>query len=637
MLESNATQNPEALLRMGRALLKQGRLDQAEAALRQVLATQPNHDRALEYLGTVELARRNGGRAAGWLRRAIQAGGGNKVRHNNLAQALLLLNRLQEAVREFEKTLALDPDNRTALMGIGKCLLETGDYERAGGCFQKVEEIQGEDYDALVGRIHCYYQLNLLPLAAQCCRRALELRPDDRDMQLAFGQVQTHLGREKEGYHYLDRLYRDPEYRDQARPHLVQALFALNDPETVEAIAREGLERNGADAEARGWLGRALNVQNRREEALAVLEAAAPDEHDSEEVAISWQQLQQLRGLSEDEVDKVKHHFERLPAERKGTRGTLAFVVAEWYEKHGNLAAQMEWLHQANQLIDQTRFFDPEQTRSYAQTLRTQLTRETLPELAQGGDPDYRPVFILGLPRSGTTLLEQILGAHPELRGVGENPLMPWLFRNRGQGTKAAGVTQLTPEQVRTLADDYRAYMEERFGRERIVEKGILNGREAGLLYAFFPNARFVEIRRHPLDVALGCYKQLFAQQHFSFDPDNLAHEMRVHEDMLAHWHEHLPVPIHTIHYEELVTDQEGTVRDLLDFLELPFDPACLEFQKSAGQVGTASVNQVRQGLYSSAVGRWQQYGDLLDPFREALHRHGLSIPGEDDHTETGS
>jgi tetratricopeptide (TPR) repeat protein len=627
-LESGIGQNAEALVLMGKTLLQKGQPDQAENALHQALKIQPGEHHALEYMGAVYLSRQDAGRAAGWLRKAIEIGGGNIARHNNLGSALYLLNRIQESVREHEKALDLEPDNIKALMGVARGLQYARDYERAVAYYRRVEELDPAYGDAIVAQGRCLYELNYLPRAMECYRKVLKIRPEDQEVQLCYGQLLCLQGHYHEAISYLDPLVKEPDYRKQAREALVPCLLTVGDLERVEAISRELLDSVDDSSRVSQWLAAALSGQGRMDEAREVLEEAVANLDYADEC---WLQLEELRELTDQEIATVRDRFYTLPAEKKIVRGELAFALSNWHEKRQERAAQMEWLDIANQLISETRSHDPDRMERYGASLREALTRETMPELARGGDRDYQPVFIVGMPRSGTTLLEQILGAHPALTPVGENPLVAWVFRQELDESRWAGIQHLTPEVVNGLAARYRGFMEERYGRGRIVEKAISNDREAGLLYCMFPRARFIEIRRHPLDVALGCYKQLFIGQNFSFQVDDIAREMKVYEDMMAHWHEHLPVPIHTVRYEELVTNQDEVTRTVLEFLGLGFDPKCLKFHEQDSRVTTASANQVRRGVYSSAVGRWQAYGDLLDPFREALHQHGVPIPGNEE------
>lgn len=624
MLDSNPAHSHQALLRMAETLLARGTYEQAHKAAQQLLQMKPNDPGALEIMGASMLATGSPGQAAPRLRKAIEAGASGLRVHNNLGQALLRLGRLQEAVRAFERVLSDDSGNRIALAGLGQCLFQAGDYRRGAGYFQKLEEVDPSSYQALIGQAQCFYCLNELPTALHYYERVLDLTPEDEELQAACGQLMALLSRPMEAVHYLEPLYENPRYRQQVRSGLIHALISQPDLDKAEAVARETLTEEPDHQEAREWLAQVYNFKGRNEEALALLEEqlngyGSPSGN-------GWLLLQNLRGLSAGEVQHLEGLFQQ---DEIGAvpRGVLGFAVAEWYEKRQDYARQIEWLHTANALISETRYFDQTNSERYLEHVRINLSRPALERLASGGDREWRPVFILGLPRSGTTLLEQILGAHPELEPAGENSVMNGIFRKAGFESKGEGIACLDPNVVTDLARRYRSYMTERYGHARIVEKCITNPRDTGLLYALFPEAKFVQIRRHPLDVALGCYKQLFSQQNFSFDVENIAHEMRMYDEFMAHWEEHLPVEIHTLDYESLVRNLEGQVRKTLEDIDLEFDDRCLRFDETSGAVATASTGQVRQGLFSSGLHRWQRYGDLVVPFREVLEDQGVHVP----------
>jgi hypothetical protein len=159
-----------------------------------------------------------------------------------------------------------------------------------------------------------------------------------------------------------------------------------------------------------------------------------------------------------------------------------------------------------------------------------------------------------------------------------------------------------------------------------IAEKGMNNTRDAGLLAAMFPNASFVYIKRHPLDIAWGCFKQNFSTQNFSFSYEGIARQFANFRGMVQFWRTELPQGLYELSYEGLVGDMQATVEGLLAHVGLPWNDACLAFDKRKKEVVTASMNQIRQGLFTSAVGRWEKYGDLLLPLKRELEKAGVDL-----------
>jgi hypothetical protein len=241
---------------------------------------------------------------------------------------------------------------------------------------------------------------------------------------------------------------------------------------------------------------------------------------------------------------------------------------------------------------------------------------------AGGGLPTRRPVFVLGLPRSGTTLIEQILASHAQVHGAGELRYARQSFESipallGRSGPPVACAADLDAVAVRRLAEKHA----ERLGQlnadgVRIVDKMPDNYMYLGLLAALFPQAVFIHCRRDLRDIAVSCWLTDFRSIRWANDPAHIAHRFAQYRRLLAHWRQVLPVPLHEVDYEETVTDLEGVARRLVAACGLDWDPACLEFHRTERSVRTASVVQVRQPVYQRSVARWRNYeaelGDLF-------------------------
>jgi hypothetical protein len=242
------------------------------------------------------------------------------------------------------------------------------------------------------------------------------------------------------------------------------------------------------------------------------------------------------------------------------------------------------------------------------------------------GVEDERPVFVVGMPRSGTTLVEQILASHPQVFGAGERRFayqsLVRLAKEPGPlGGLVAGLGRPTPEAVRGSADWHLGELRRLDGGRatRVVDKMPENFMLLGWLAVVFPKARFIHCRRDVRDVALSCWMTNFSHIRWANDLEHIAGRVQDYRRVMDHWRAVLPVPILEMDYEQLVADQEGESRKLVDWLGLNWDPACLEFYRSERLVKTASVTQVRQPMYSKSVGRWRHYEDALRPFLRAL------------------
>ena len=262
---------------------------------------------------------------------------------------------------------------------------------------------------------------------------------------------------------------------------------------------------------------------------------------------------------------------------------------------------------------------------------------EFLASLSDAGDPDSSPIFILGLPRSGSTLLEQILASHDEVEGTSELPyigrMATSLNRNRAQGINyPEAMRELAPANLAALGRDYLALagMHRRSGAPRFIDKMPNNFPNVGLIALILPNAKIIDARRHPLDACLSCYRQLFAKgQNFTYDLTEIGEYYLQYQRMMDHWARVLPGRVLTVQYEEVVADFETQARRLLEFCGLPWQDACLRFYESDRPVRTPSSEQVRQPIYDRSVGHWRRYerhlGELMtviEPIRERYRRY---------------
>ena len=252
--------------------------------------------------------------------------------------------------------------------------------------------------------------------------------------------------------------------------------------------------------------------------------------------------------------------------------------------------------------------------------LRTLYTADFLAANAGQGDPAAKPIFILGMPRSGSSLIEQILSSHPQVRGMGESDALADTVVDRFPQDAAA---KPEPPHFRRLARDYLARQSARGwdGRSRLVDKTLDNHLQVGLIHLMFPKATILIVRRDPLDVGVACFRQLFAAGNETlYGLQDIAAEIRRYEAVMDHWRRVLPGRVFEVRYETLVAEPEAQIRRLItQGCVLPWSPNCLEFHRADSVVATASAEQVRRPIFAASVGRWRRYDRWLDPFRQAL------------------
>ena len=265
------------------------------------------------------------------------------------------------------------------------------------------------------------------------------------------------------------------------------------------------------------------------------------------------------------------------------------------------------------------------------------FTGEFLDAKSGHGDPDSAPIFIVGLPRSGSTLIEQILASHSMVDGTHELRDLGMVVKSdprlgRFNPRYPKSLADLDPARLRHLGAEYiRRTRRYRGDRPFFTDKNPNNFSHVGLLHLILPNAKIIDARRHPLDSCLGSYKQLFAQgQPFSYDLVELGEYYLEYDRLMKHWHQVLPGNVLDVHYEQVVADVEGQVRRILDHCGLPWDDACLRFHETERAVKSASSEQVRQPIYSTSVNTWRHYERHLAPLIEVLKPVLIDLPASE-------
>ncbi|MFZ3007898.1 MAG: sulfotransferase [Phenylobacterium sp.] len=309
----------------------------------------------------------------------------------------------------------------------------------------------------------------------------------------------------------------------------------------------------------------------------------------------------------------------------------LGHALAKTHEDLGDHPASLAWLLRAKSAKRKVIGYAPDQDAALFAAAAETFTSG----MRSQGDPSHEPIFIVGLPRSGTTLIDRILSSHPEVTSAGELSNFALLLK-RAAGTPSNLVMDVETFRASGAVDmarlgaDYLASTRPLTGSTpRFTDKMPLNILYAGLIHQALPNARIVCLRRDPMDVCLSNFRQLFATTfsyyNYAFDLEDVARYYVGFDRLVAHWREVLPADRFTeIAYEDMVADQEAQTRRLLDFCDLTWDERCLSFHENTAPVATASSVQVRQPLYASSVGRWRRYGEGLAPMRRILALAGL-------------
>lgn len=487
--------------------------------------------------------------------------------------------------------------------------------------------------------------------ALSCFLRATELAPNDFDGWFMTGIVYMRDSRYTDALPYLRQAHHlQPEQMDAARA-LADAEFHVGTPEAALPLWQAVVIARPSDIDAQLKLGETRNRLGSPEDEIAGYRAAisqlpaSPDLHmalaqaledigDRNGAIAAYQDALSLkpgwptalagildlqRNRADSSLIAQATALQANPTLPDRDRALLGYALGKIHDQDGNADAAMASWHDANaarQRMCGRYQADSEKTRverTMAVFDASFFMRTDYPT----GSQDGRPVFVVGMPRSGTTLTEQILASHPHIHGCGELPTIAHLAAAQGPQWPDMAL-QLSASWLQQEAERYLQIATRRAdaGMRRLIDKAPLNYHHLGLIARLFPNARVIWCQRDPRDIALSIYSENFSfSSVFAADLAAIAHTISLHERLMQHWQAVLPLPIHTLAYEALVADPEVETRKLLDFLDIPWDNACLAFHQREATVQTPSRWQVREPIHSRSTGRWKRYAEHFNQF----------------------
>ncbi|NIR30129.1 MAG: tetratricopeptide repeat protein [Gammaproteobacteria bacterium] len=660
----SATRKPSAF-REAAAHYEAGRSEEAERLCRQALAARPDQPRVLHLLAVIAHERGDNEEATSLLQQALALDGSNPVYHHHLGEVLRAHEAHEAAIAAYRQALYLDSNQADAWYGLGNALFDLRQWEEAAAAYQRGLALTPDDaelhnnlantlaemgdprgaiehYRAAV-RLHPDYfdaWVNLGDALAageddgealRSYRAAVRLRPDSVPALLRLG----HRLRQAEQYQQGIDTYRKvlalaPE-SVQAHNDTGYCLEQLGRPAEAMAHFERALELAPERAEVHANIGLCLQNQGRFDEAIAAHRRAlalAPDLAD----AYLHLVLNRNYRVTDEDVRTMNELLEQ-PSLSSDARVSLSFALAHVHDARDDVDGAFELYRVANALKARSLPFDPDRYTSYTERIIQIFDAGFFAQRARFGVASETPVFIVGMPRSGSSLVEQILASHPDVVGAGELQEIRVMI---ARFPETLGTSQPFPECVssldaptaQSLAEGYLEALRGRAGDAlRVTDKMLGNFQHLGLIALLFPRARVIHCRRDPLDTCVSCYLQNFVNGlRFTYDMEHLGIAYRGYERLIAHWREALPLRMLDVQYEALVADLEQVSRELIEFLELPWDERCLAFHEQERDVRTASFWQVRQPLYASSVGRWRRYEKHLDPLIHALAGGGHAV-----------
>ncbi|MGH8201777.1 MAG: sulfotransferase [Steroidobacteraceae bacterium] len=457
--------------------------------------------------------------------------------------------------------------------------------------------------------------------------KVIELAPDYDLARFEYAQVLAKRHLFLEARAQVERLLGVERYNRNYRTLHALTLVGLGQHEQALELHRQLLVGAAQPAELHLSIAHSLKTLGATEAAVAEYRAAASARPAYGEAYWSLANLKTYR-FPEAEIARMRV-AEAEPATATVDRYHLCFALGKALEDQGKFEPSFEFYSRGNALKRATSGYDPATLEAGADLQKAVSTRALFARHLGSGSPAPDPIFIVGLPRAGSTLIEQILASHSAVEGTQELADLPRMVNGlQGRNTPSAepaypGVlARMTEADYRRLGEQYlrdsRAYRAT--GRPRFIDKMPNNFRHIALIHIILPNARIIDARREPLACCFSNFKQLFAQgQAFTYGLEDIARYYRTYLDLMRHWDEVLPGRVLRVHYEDVVNDLEGSVRRLLEYCGLELEPACLTFHQTARSVRTPSSEQVRQPIYRDGLEQWRHYEQWLGPLREAL------------------
>jgi tetratricopeptide (TPR) repeat protein len=616
--------NIDALFLLGRAHCQQGELEAGARLFRKIVTLRPDHAPAHALLGHALADTGKPQEALPHLERAIAADPNDMIALLGKADTLLTLNRHAEAISEFDKVLSRAPDNLIAWTKRGLALGSLGRDAEARDSFARALRLNPNISGLHLNMANTLQRLDRHEEAVTHYRRAVALQPDLGWAHGNLGNSLIALGRWQEAQDSLARALKLLPRVAHLNHSMGIALGKLGHYPEALASFDAALAVEPGHAGVLGSKARLLQILGRSDEARAALEQAIAADPAAVSNYVALRDIV-IRFEAGDPRIAAMEQLLTDPACPTEQQSDLHLTLAKAYSDTGDRVRAFRHLAEGNALKRSLIGYDERATLANFQRVAEVFTPTLMREKAGQGEPSELPIFIIGMPRSGTTLIEQILASLPTVDARGElSHFQNAVIAVTGRTDYPEQVAEMTPGQIAAVGSTYvRNITAVAAPGMRFTDKMPANYKYTGLIRLALPRAHIIHAVRDPIDTCLSCFETSFQNaQNFAYNLGELGRLYRAYEQLMARWREVLPAgAMLEVRYEDLVTNFEVEARRLVAYCGLEWDDACLAFHKTERPVLTASAGQVRQPLYTSSVGRWRAYAEELKPLLEALDR----------------
>jgi tetratricopeptide (TPR) repeat protein len=622
-----APDSATVLANLGTVLQALGRSEEAIAALETALVRQPDFTDARYALATTLQATGQLAPAAACFETLLAATPGHVEAMYGLATIHLALGNTDGAMAQLRAVLGIDPDFAEANVALGEQLLQQGHHNEAAARFRQALDVDPDYVEARIGLGRSLCELDRAPEAEAALLAVLRAEPDQTAAKCALATLRHKQKRDAEAL----TLCRDVLARDSAHGGALlgqaNALKSLGRMEESLAAFRAAVAMNPGWGEAYGGLGEALAEFGQLDAARNAFQHAMALLPNDPGVCLRLTQLGKVR--PDDPVTATLQALEsRIETLPQNDQMRLQFALAKAKEDLGSKDEAFRHLLAGNAAYRRTIRYDEPVVLQTMRRVADLFTPEVIAARSGLGDPSSLPIFIVGMPRSGSTLVEQVLASHPMVFGAGERSelgeiVQRFVYSASGGLPNLELLLTLDAAKLRAIGSDYVAAMHALApDAPRITDKLLGNFVRVGLIHLILPHARIIHTVRDPVDSCLSSFSRLFAPGDlpFCYDLAELGRYYHGYVALMAHWRSVLPHGVLLeVQYENVVDDLETNARRILEHCGLPWDDACLAFHELQRPVRTSSVAQVRQPLYRTSVGRWRPDAETLEPLLDGL------------------
>jgi len=604
-------------------MLKSGDLHKSERLLVQMCNKNPDDTKLLLQLASVYGQMGNFIKVVEYANKVLVLDTKNTMALSYLGNVYTTQGKHNEAIQYYKQSLEVSPSNPAVLYNLAILYWIKKDLKSTLNVLNMVLSLAPEHKLALRGLAKLYSDQGYTKKSIENYVKLVNIDPENLELLMEYSQILAHEGRFDKAISVYKKCLSLAKNTVPIYIALAEIFVIKGDIDNVKKYADLALKQNPASIEAKSAYINALYRDGQVDKAYETIATLIKD-------AATTPELLNVYSYVCKHFDKCNEVIKLLESSLKRAgltlhqNAALNFDLGRLYDRQADYVSAFKYYKNANDLFN-TRF-DVDSLAAFTDSVIEVYSKNNIKNLPSSNNNTDVPIFVVGMPRSGTSLVEQILSSHPHISGAGElseigdfaRQYIPDELKHQSYPLFASG---LSSEELNMLAEEYlnklHIYADE---STYITDKMPQNYLYLGLIRQLFPNAKVIHCVRSPLDTVLSIYFQYFSTSHtYSFDLQNIAHNYKQYQRLMKHWIEVLGLPILDVSYVDLVNQFEDTCRKAIDFLNLEWDESCLTFYRSNRQVTTASFDQVRSPIYKSSLERWKHYEDFMGPVKNIL------------------